>query len=326
MGEDRVVVILGVRRIDCDERHLAPILAPGKRRGFCARRFRQRVGAEDIGDAMRMDGDEAHRPFGRQAAEPLAHAKRKAGRSGLQRRTSTATRSPSCASPAPPSRDDEFARAAHCVLSIGTTRRAAGGIGTDRCRAPASWRARRVLRHGRYRPARPVRASRAGSVRTSARSPMPGTAMPGRRRPRCIRIFGIGPCAAVPFDRLRRSIRHPRRGSQCRRGRRPAIGRACAIVLRRRAMAPSASSSLSIFFSRIRSAPVMAKARAISRLPIFDAPALRLFAADEGEDLSRRGGSAGERGRFALVFPLVFAAWPFSRGGRGGFWRVCRLS
>ena len=40
---------------------------------FCPRRFRQRVSAEHIGDFVRMNGDEAHRPFGCETAEFFAH-------------------------------------------------------------------------------------------------------------------------------------------------------------------------------------------------------------------------------------------------------------
>ena len=83
LGVHGVVVILGVGRIDGDERHAPPVLAVGKRRGPCGVRFGLGVVAEHLRDAMGVDGDQADRAFARQRAEPLDHA---AGRQAQARR------------------------------------------------------------------------------------------------------------------------------------------------------------------------------------------------------------------------------------------------
>ena len=78
--------------------------------------------------------------------------------------------------------------------------------------------------------------------------------------------------------------------------------------LRLRATAPSASSSRSIFFNPMRSAPVIEKARAISRLPIL-VGAVWLFAADEGENLClRRQSCSFGRSAFAPGRPAFCRA------------------
>ena len=59
---DRVVVILGVGRVDGDERQVAPVLVMGalpKRVDFF--RLRQRLGPEQIGDVMGAQRDQADR-------------------------------------------------------------------------------------------------------------------------------------------------------------------------------------------------------------------------------------------------------------------------
>ena len=78
-----VVVILGVRRIDRDERHLPPIFTALERRGPCGVGFLLGLASEYGWNAVRMDGDEAHRPLAFERAEPLDHA---AGRQAKARR------------------------------------------------------------------------------------------------------------------------------------------------------------------------------------------------------------------------------------------------
>ena len=72
---NRVVMILGVRRIDGDERQGAPVLAMihagrPRRLGFGERR-----GRKDIGNAMRRNGDQADRAFRFDRAESLDDAR-----------------------------------------------------------------------------------------------------------------------------------------------------------------------------------------------------------------------------------------------------------
>ena len=62
-GVHCVVVVFGVGGIDGDEGQVAPVLAAGEAQR--ARRLRrcQRLRPEHVGDAVRMNGDEAHRLF-----------------------------------------------------------------------------------------------------------------------------------------------------------------------------------------------------------------------------------------------------------------------
>ena len=62
-GMHRVVVILGVGRIDSDEGHVAPVLASFPRRGACGLRFGDERVAEHLRDAVSMDRNQADRPF-----------------------------------------------------------------------------------------------------------------------------------------------------------------------------------------------------------------------------------------------------------------------
>ncbi len=76
-GMDGVVMVLGVGRVDSDERQRAPILAL-KTFGFHARGFGRFGGfdgfwAEKIGNAMDIDGDEADRLLGIDRPQPFAH-------------------------------------------------------------------------------------------------------------------------------------------------------------------------------------------------------------------------------------------------------------
>ena len=70
-GMDGVVVILGVGRIDGDERHVAPILAACERRGPRGFRFGEHRARKDVRDAVGVDRDQADRAFALERAEPL---------------------------------------------------------------------------------------------------------------------------------------------------------------------------------------------------------------------------------------------------------------
>ena len=74
-GVHRVVVILGVHRIDGDERKLAPILAAGHADGFCRLGFGQSIAAEKLRNAVCMNGDEADRAFAIERAELFLDAR-----------------------------------------------------------------------------------------------------------------------------------------------------------------------------------------------------------------------------------------------------------
>ena len=95
-GMNRVVVILGVDRIDGDEIELPPVLAARQIRGP----RRMGLGLDGDGKHMRdvvgVDGDEADRAFALDRAEPFLDARRSAARAWLCCCTLTATRSPSC--------------------------------------------------------------------------------------------------------------------------------------------------------------------------------------------------------------------------------------
>ena len=73
LGMNRVVMILGVGRIDGDERHVAPVLAALQRRGLCRFRLAQRGRRKRLRNFVGVDRDQADGFFGRQRAEPLLH-------------------------------------------------------------------------------------------------------------------------------------------------------------------------------------------------------------------------------------------------------------
>ena len=68
---NRVVVVLGVGRIDGDQRHVAPVLAASQGRGLCLFRFAQRGRRKRLRNFMGVNRDQADRLFGCQRAEPL---------------------------------------------------------------------------------------------------------------------------------------------------------------------------------------------------------------------------------------------------------------
>ena len=69
----RVVVILGIGRVDGDERRLAPVLAAAPRRALGRIGFRENRGGEDVRDVVEVQRDQAHRLLGAERAEPFRH-------------------------------------------------------------------------------------------------------------------------------------------------------------------------------------------------------------------------------------------------------------
>ena len=67
----RVVVILGVGRIDGDERHIAPVLAARHGRGARRGGFVEHRGRKHVRNVVGVDGDEADGAFALDRAEPL---------------------------------------------------------------------------------------------------------------------------------------------------------------------------------------------------------------------------------------------------------------
>ena len=71
LGVNRVVVILGVGRIDRDQRDVAPVLAPLQGCGFCLFGLAQGGRRERLRNFVGVDGDQADRLLRCQRAEPL---------------------------------------------------------------------------------------------------------------------------------------------------------------------------------------------------------------------------------------------------------------
>ena len=135
LGMDGVVMVLGVGRIDGDERHLPPILAAVQGRGLRGLRFLLRLAAENGRDAVRVDGDQADRALAR--SEPRRSTTRAVGkprRGALL--VSTAIRSPSSASAVAPGRNGEFL-AEHLLVdrlqAAAAVRQFARNIPSTRC-------------------------------------------------------------------------------------------------------------------------------------------------------------------------------------------------
>ena len=74
LGVHGVVVILGVGRIDGDDRQAPPILAMAKRSRTSGLRLGLRIVAEHVRDRVGVDGDQADRAFAGERAEFLDHA------------------------------------------------------------------------------------------------------------------------------------------------------------------------------------------------------------------------------------------------------------
>ena len=73
LGVNGVVMILGVGRIDGDERHVAPVLASLQHRGPCRFRFAQRGRRKGLRNVVGVDRDQADGLFRRERPEPLLH-------------------------------------------------------------------------------------------------------------------------------------------------------------------------------------------------------------------------------------------------------------
>ena len=76
LGMHRVVMILGVRRIDGDQRDFAPILAAFQRRGLGIGDFGERGHRKILRDFVAMDRDQTDGFFGGERAEPFTHPAR----------------------------------------------------------------------------------------------------------------------------------------------------------------------------------------------------------------------------------------------------------
>ena len=77
LGVDGVVVVLGVGRVDGDERQFAPVLAAGARRcGLGGLRLRDHGLRKSMRDFVRVDGDDADRALALERAELLLDARR----------------------------------------------------------------------------------------------------------------------------------------------------------------------------------------------------------------------------------------------------------
>src|ERR1700730_8660417 len=68
---DRVIVVLGVGGIDGHEGNLAPVLATGEVGGGCRFGFGEHRAGKYVGNAVGLDGDQAHGALGLERPEPL---------------------------------------------------------------------------------------------------------------------------------------------------------------------------------------------------------------------------------------------------------------
>ena len=201
-GMHGVVVVLGVGRIDGDERQLAPILAAGERRRHGGLRLRSTAARKDVRDAVGVDGDQADRALALERAE-LFLDRARVGKTiaAPASATSTATRSPSLAS-APASAGIASSRPS-CFLSIGASRPPPPGsarkMPSTRCLARSMilmtrpvWRIGVVLSPALLDPQQRAVAD-AGDL-----------ARPGAAGDAAMRIFGGGAVRLlVPFGRDR---------------------------------------------------------------------------------------------------------------------------
>src|SRR5262249_40199891 len=72
----RVVVVLGVRRIDGDEGDVAPVFTASEARRPHRSGLFNHLGRKDMRDAVGVDRDHAHRPLALERAEPLLDPRR----------------------------------------------------------------------------------------------------------------------------------------------------------------------------------------------------------------------------------------------------------
>jgi hypothetical protein len=83
-GVDRIVVILGVDRVDGDKRELSPILAAGDIGGLRRMGFGLRGHRKHMWNVVGVDGDEADRALAFDRAEPFLDARRRQAHSALR--------------------------------------------------------------------------------------------------------------------------------------------------------------------------------------------------------------------------------------------------
>ncbi len=134
---------------------------------------------------------------------------------------------------------------------------------------PGILRAAKASRRARYRPVRP--APRPAPIRRAARRDRrdPGPASPASGGSLPSAIFSAPDPCACPIRPGRRGARRRGRARSYRRARPAGKSPGLCRLLRRRSMAPSASSSFKSRLRAILSSPLMLKARAISRLLIL---------------------------------------------------------
>ena len=137
----RVVVILGVGRIDGDERNVAPIFAAGEceagARGFG---FVEHGAGKRMRNVVGVDGDQADGALALERAEPLNDGAGRQAQAGRARATSTATRSPSTAPAVASGGNVEFA--AELLLVDRHQPAAAAGQAAENSEHATAWRDR----------------------------------------------------------------------------------------------------------------------------------------------------------------------------------------
>ena len=264
LGEHRVVVVLGVDRIDGDERHLAPVLAAGFEPGGA--RFLglgQRLAAEYMRDLVRVDRDQADRALALERAEPFLDARGRQAEAALR---------------------DQLDRDQVAVLRVrgragGDVEFAPGLLLVDRHEPPAAVRQR--AEHADLALARAVEhlddaagvadrvAVLAGLLGAGQHAVADAGDFGGARLARDMDADARGFAVRVarPIRSGPRSARRPRSRSVTSASTTAGRAPAWCSFLRRCSTLPSSASSRSICFSAARSAFFRPKARAISRTP-----------------------------------------------------------
>ena len=208
LGVHGVVVVLGVGRIDGDQRQLAPVLAPASAAGAAASASASAARRKDMRDAVRVDGDHAHGALALERAQPLVHPRRRQAETALAcghlDRDQLAVLRVGASRPAG---SRARGRAASCRPARGARRRpgSARKMPSTRCLARSTilmtrpaWRiascsspvprraAARGRRRRRSRPAAPCAARRPGSSAAVRAPPRPTRPEPrsARRRGR----------------------------------------------------------------------------------------------------------------------------------------------
>ena len=308
---DGVVVVLGVGRIDGDERQVAPVLAMsalGRRAAL--RRLGERLGPERLGNVMGAEGDQADRLLAVDRAQTFAHPGDGQRRAAPRARRSTLTRSPSRASPRSSSATTNSRPRQLLVDRLERVRRRSArsrSTPSSACAARDRSLTTRPRIGGSLGP-----ASRSGATRTSARSPTPRQRLAGPRLARRETRMRGGGAEASSSHSTGVAISSPSRSRRrCRRARR----RQGAGLRAGLAAALDRAVRLQFFrsrFSTILSSPLMPKARAISRLPILPAwPDLRIasFSRARNARMSSREGVGVGRGALCCFFVNSVSVW-----------------